>query len=271
MVVDARIYDYRHSQLVTPQGRISTFFSERALANVQSMQLRGRIDLSATVNVLPLESAARMQAIILQQMGNPISESFFRTNIDAFVKSYWLSSAICVSEGSDGKLRWVTKSEVALVALFPEIEGSVDQTGFAQHVKVIQPSYAEIEKGRFKAVQIHTGRSGYRLQAVDLPASNRQLLPYFLLHTFAGKLVRHLQENETTIISYRRSRRVERVKTSLNPSILRPQFDPNRALRAVSPQNWHRGYESVGVFSLPDLETGEHVRIPLHKIVGISQ
>lgn len=268
MVVDARIYDYRHSQLVTPQGRVSTPFSERALANVQSMQLRGKVDFSASLNVLPLESAARMQAIILQQMGYPISESFFRTNIDALVKSYWLSSAICVSEGSDGKLRWTTKSGIALAALFPELEG--EHVDFAQRVKDIQPTFTEIEKGRFKAVQICTGRSGYLLQEVELSASGK-LFPYFLLNTFAGKLVRRLQENETTVISYRRSRRVERVKTSLNPSILRPQFDPNRAFRAISPQGWHRGYESVGVFKLPNLDTGEHTRIPLHKIVGISQ
>jgi hypothetical protein len=268
MVVDARIYDYRGSQFVTAQGRVVTRFSEQASVNALNMQLRGKIDLLNLQQFLPLESAARMQVVILQQMGYPVSEHFFRSNIDAFVKQYNLCSAICISEGSDGKLHWVTKNGLALEGLFPELEGAAEQRDFTKRLKDIQPTFAEIEKGSFKAVQISTRKNGYHLESVTIPATAK-LLPYFILHSFAGKLIRTLQEDETTVISYRRSRRVERVTTSLNPAVLRQKFDPALVKRGISQMSWHRGAD-LGIFHLPNLETGEYTRIPLHKICHIA-
>lgn len=266
MAVDAR-YDYRGSKSVTPQGQIVTPFSKHVSSIAQNnIPIWGKANVLSPLQWIPIDGASKTQLHILKQEDGMSGHNSPSPN--TLLKQYWLCSSICVTE-LDGKLYWVTKSELALSRVFNELESKAEQMGFTHRSQDVSPSIAEIESRRFNVLQIQTGEAGYRLDEKTIPAANK-IYPYYFLYIFGDKLLRCLQENKAVAISYRKSRKIEKVVTSLNPAVLQAKFDRGQVMRSISPENWHRNRMDLGVIYLPDLYTGQLAPLPLHKVVHIG-
>lgn len=258
--------DYRNCKEVTSQGRVVTSFSDLAHQLVVQYPLWGNHAFKNVLQQLPSQDAALFQASLLRQLGDPLSDDQLHLNI--LMKQYWLCSTICIVD-IGGKLFWATKSGRALRALFPELESEADRSNLGQQVVNVKPSSFEIEEKRFAVQKVLTGKSGYRLEAAKVSADNR-IMPYFSLHTYAHKLIRHLLQHQSAVITFRQAKQSEKLRTSLNPSLLYPHFNPAQVRGMLSLQHWHRGNVDIGFLPLPDLDTGLPVYVPLHKITAIS-
>lgn len=266
MAVDSR-YDYRASKSVTPLGQVVTPFSKHILSIAQNnMEIWGKVNVFSLLQWIPTEGASTTQLKILRQEDGMSGHNPPSPN--ALLKQYWLCSSICVAE-VDGKLHWVSKSGLALSRVFPDLESKSEQMGFTHRLQDAHPTVAEIESRRFNVLQLQTSEAGYRLDETTIPAANK-LYPYAFLYLFGDKLLRCLQENKAVAISYRKSRKIEKVVTSLNPAVLQTKFDRGQVMRSISPENWHRGRMDLGVIYLPDLYSGQLAPLPLHKVVHIG-
>lgn len=232
----------------------------------------GKVDVSEIpLDKMPLDTwIARVQKMLLQELGIHITSDDIRSLRESLVTSYLLHSCVSVASTKTqrGQVYTLVTKNARIVASL-RLAPNVRKKGLSSFDTQFATSYEELRSGSFKAVTLHSDVDGVRLGKQTISArSARHLVPYYSVEQYAARLLQMLSRNRVILV-FRDAEGVQKqLLTTLTDEVVADWAGTTiEGAEYTKFADWCDP-ASLGYMSLPDLsKPGHFVSVP---ILGIE-